>query len=155
MNTPTRLPTLAERKRAAREAGPTTLGSFLYAHRRNARETLAVVASRLGITVGFLSSIERNEKEPSDLVLDEIIRVYEIKAGWVYALAGRTTGPVRELLRREPNLGLLLADLATLESADVLVPLLQRMVDGALRREESDRARAAEAAPPGRRRKTG
>lgn len=148
-------PSLRERKKAARLDGPVTLGSFLYAHRRDRDETLAVVAGRLGITVGFLSSIERNEKAPSDTMLDEIVQAYEIKAGWIYALAGRTTAPVRELLRREPNLGLLLADLATLESADVLVPLLQRMVDGALRREESDRARADEQAPPSRRRKTG
>ena len=135
----------SDRKRAARLAGPVTLGSFLYATRGARGETLADAAKRLGITVGFLSSLERNEKEPSDLMLLEIAKHHPgVDPAWFFALLGRLTTDTAAMLRRAPKIGSLLDELARLGLEEAALPRLRRLVETLVRQETARRDLATE-----------
>jgi len=135
------MPTMAEKKKAARMAGPLTFGKWLYAQRKIRGETLATVSKEIGITPGFLCALERDEREPGDRCVEEVARVYEVSLPWLMALLGRVPRPVQAALRAEPTLGLLLEDFAGLDpdSMGIMVELLQKMVDGARRRQAQHR----------------
>lgn len=80
-------------------------GEQLRAVRRDRGETLAAVAMRAGISVQYLSEIERGRKEPSSEVLAAVIGALQLRlvdltvaVSRELRVAGdRSTGPVASL----------------------------------------------------------
>ncbi len=75
------------------EAGaePALMGERLRVLRKEAGLTLAQVSERSGLSVGYLSQIERDLSHPSIRALSDIAKVFGVSLGWLF----QTPDPAR------------------------------------------------------------
>ena len=62
--------------------------------------TLSVLANRTGISVGFLSKIERGLARPSITVLQEIAAAFDVAVGWFFTADGPVPADERSFIVR-------------------------------------------------------
>ncbi len=72
----------ATRVEPARE--PPLMGKRLRVLRKEAGLTLAQVSERSGLSVGYLSQIERDLSHPSIRALADIAKVFDVSMGWLF-----------------------------------------------------------------------
>lgn len=65
-------------------ADPPLMGARLRALRKDRDLTLAQVSQRSGLSVGYLSQIERDLSHPSIRALSDIARVFDVSIGWLF-----------------------------------------------------------------------
>ncbi len=70
--------------RAETNAEPPLMGGRLRALRKEAGLTLVQLSKRSGLSVGYLSQIERDLSHPSIRALSDIAKVYGISMGWLF-----------------------------------------------------------------------
>lgn len=73
------------------ETEPPLMGERLRLLRKEAGLTLAQVSERSGLSVGYLSQIERDLSHPSIRALSDIAKVLEVSMGWLF----QTPDPAR------------------------------------------------------------
>jgi transcriptional regulator with XRE-family HTH domain len=75
-------------------AAPEFDGQEVRALRKARRFSLAVLAERSGLSVGYLSQVERNQSTPSVKALSAIARALDVTVGWFFS--GGNAGPREE-----------------------------------------------------------
>jgi len=76
---------------AAYERPPALMGGRIRALRKNAGMTLAQLSAATGLSIGYLSQIERDLSHPSIRTLSDIAAVFNVSMGWLF----QTPDPAR------------------------------------------------------------
>lgn len=76
------------RKRQNQDKSP-SFGSYLMERRKSLNLTLKDVAEHCGVSINYISLIERGEKTPSDKVLQKLEEVLEFENGKLFSMTNR------------------------------------------------------------------
>ncbi|MCB1749611.1 MAG: cupin domain-containing protein [Gammaproteobacteria bacterium] len=78
-------------------------GHEVRALRKARRFSLAVLAARTGLSVGYLSQVERNQSTPSVKALSAIARALDVTVGWFFSGGAAGPGEEKGLVVRRDN----------------------------------------------------
>ncbi|MTV50024.1 helix-turn-helix domain-containing protein [Heliobacillus mobilis] len=86
-------------------------GDFLRDLRIKQGSTLAEVSENVGVSVNFLSEIERGLKAPSDNLIVELAKYYQIDINELYQRLGKIPESVTDELEKSPQFQKLLLEI--------------------------------------------
>lgn len=86
-----------------------TLGSYLRSKREAKRKSLVDMLKDVDVSKMYLSQIERDERVPSDTILRQIAKSYEVDEIFLFELANKVPIHTQEELREYKNIQRLIA----------------------------------------------
>jgi transcriptional regulator with XRE-family HTH domain len=107
-----------------------TLGEVLRGARNNADLSLRDLAKKLSVTASYLSDIENDRRVPSEEVLGELAKVFNLKLDDLMALAGRVGDDGERYLKSHPSAGVLFRRLTDQRMPEEDLQKVVKYVDG-------------------------
>ncbi|MDA8440765.1 MAG: helix-turn-helix transcriptional regulator [Peptococcaceae bacterium] len=95
-------------------------GRFLLAERTKRNLTQPIVAKQLGVSPSYLSEIEKGVKVPSDLLIQELGKYYEIDEDELFQKYGKLPLLAKEEIKNSEDVQKALADIARLRKKKAL-----------------------------------
>jgi transcriptional regulator with XRE-family HTH domain len=106
-----------------------SLGDILRDARSKADLSLRDLAKKLSVTASYLSDIENNRRVPSEDVLGQLARVFDLELDDLMARAGRVGDDGERYLKSHPSAGVLFRRLADQRMPEEELQKLVKYVD--------------------------
>jgi transcriptional regulator with XRE-family HTH domain len=93
----------------------TQFGIYVQKLRKERQLKLKEVANYLGVSVNFVSLVERGEKNPSDIVLRKYAKLFNINEDVFFDMLGKIPLSVKEQLQNHKGLRSLLSEISKVD----------------------------------------
>lgn len=94
------------------ETKPNDFGEFLFKLRMDAKLSLAQLGKSVGISANYAGELERGAKTPSDEVVRNLAKVYEIKEETLFSMLNRVPLAIKEEVESSEELKNLLTEIS-------------------------------------------